>query len=210
LLPTSIGTSIDARDLAGIVSAPGIDPRMWVCEAIIRSISVDASEGVKADIYLMPWMLEETARVPCCYAGPGFGSYYPLQEGDEVLVACPDGDHNAGWAVVSRYHSPSDPPPAEVVSHPEDVLIRVKSGQTIRILVEDGGMVKLGAEDGIEPAVLGTKLKDYLDAIADWLKLHVHSGGVLAGALTGPMAAPPPFPVSPTTGSVLATKVEVR
>jgi hypothetical protein len=65
----------------------------------------------------------------------------PVEIDDEVLIAYPQGQTNEGGVIVARLWSKSDPTPAEAQSNPNDPVIHVKAGQTIRIVVENGGKV---------------------------------------------------------------------
>jgi hypothetical protein len=114
--------------------------------AIVNSVVVDLEEGVFCGITLMPSEIEETARLGAAYAGNGFGFYAPPKVDDEVMVCAPSGDPSQGLVITGRLWSPSDVPPAEASSHPQDVLLKVEEGQTLRMLVSGGGKVIMGDE----------------------------------------------------------------
>ena len=137
---------LDMGRLSQAVSRPGIDPRTWVSLAIVNSVVVDPVEGVFCGITLMPSEIEETARLGAAYAGNGFGFYAPPRIDDEVMVCAPSGDPSQGLVITGRLWSPSDVPPAEASSHPQDVLLKVEEGQTLRMLVSGGGKVYLGGD----------------------------------------------------------------
>jgi hypothetical protein len=104
---------------------------------------MDSNEGVFVDILLMPSRWQEVARVGQEYAGSGFGLHTPLQVDDEVLVAAPNGDPDNGLVVTRRLHSASDPPSKDAVDNPQDVVLVVKDGQSVRIITSGGGNVIL-------------------------------------------------------------------
>ena len=141
-----VSSLLDMGRLSQAVSRPGIDPRTWVSLAIVNSVVVDPVEGVFCGITLMPSEIEETARLGAAYAGNGFGFYAPPRVDDEVMVCAPSGDPSQGLVITGRLWSPSDVPPAEASSHPQDVLLKVEEGQTLRMLVSGGGKVIMGDE----------------------------------------------------------------
>lgn len=157
-------SSIDMMRLSTAVARPGIDPRTWCSLAILMSDPyIEMTEGeqdIFVDIMLMPSQEQETARVGAVYAGNGFGFYFPLKQDDEVLVCAPSGDPDEGIVVVQRLWSPSDPPPAEVAAHPEDVTLVVESGKSVRIGVAGGGKVYLG---NVEASRGVARLNDYVN-----------------------------------------------
>lgn len=147
---------LDTSRVAQAVTKPGIDPRIWVSYAFVTKVVVDPVQGVFANVILSPSQVPETVRVGYEYAGSGFGIYNPLRVDDEVLVIAPSGDPNEGMVITQRMYSASDPPPQEAVDHPDDPVFHVRPGQTLRIVVEDGGNViidpkgqgvQLGGED---------------------------------------------------------------
>lgn len=152
-----VSGTVDTSRLGKALARPGMDTRTWVSLAIIKSVHVDAAEGVFCDVLLMPARRQVTARLGTGYAGNGFGFYTPVTVDDEVLVEAPNGDPDQGLVVTQRLHSASDPPPQDVVDNPEDVLLHIQAGKSIRIVTEGegdviidargSGVVKLGDED---------------------------------------------------------------
>jgi hypothetical protein len=147
---------LDVNRLSKAVERPGIDPRVWACRAVVTRVVADRDHGVLVDVVLLPSGIEETAKIAPLYAGAGFGLYLPARPDDEVLVWAPNGNPDDGLEVVARVWDGADPPPAEVADHPDDVLLFVRPGQTLRLVVADGGdvvvdargagVVKLGSE----------------------------------------------------------------
>jgi phage baseplate assembly protein gpV len=129
------------------LARPGMDPRSWCSLAIVQSVVVDEAEGVFCDVLLMPSKRRETARLGAAYAGSGWGLYAPPMVDDEVLVSAPSGDPALGLVITSRLWSPADVPPADAATHPEDVLLTVRPGKTVRLVVSGGGKVILGTAD---------------------------------------------------------------
>lgn len=228
----SVRRSIDAGRLAAAVQRPGIDPRVWLSLAVVDAVYADAEESVFADVTLLPGGEPETCLLGAPYAGDGFGAYFPLAVDDTVLVAVPSGDPQLGPVVITRMWSRADRPPPEVCESPgqsgapsDDVVLRVRAGQRLRVLTSgdgDGvelvvegngdariltrgsGKVYLSDDSGTEPLCLGTTLKMYLDNDRLWKAGHTHSGGTIAGS-TGVPATPPP-----TVPAIEAEKVEGR
>ena len=160
-----VSSLLDMGRLSQAVSRPGIDPRTWVSLAIVNSVVVDPEEGVFCGITLMPSEIEETARLGAAYAGNGFGFYAPPKVDDEVMVCAPSGDPSQGLVITGRLWSPSDVPPTEASSHPQDVLLKVEEGQTLRLKVSGGGKVYLGDDAGTQPVALGQSVQDYLEQV---------------------------------------------
>jgi len=151
-----VARSLDVGRLSKALERPGIDPRTWVSLAVVDEIVIDPAEGVFVDVTLLPSRVSGTARLGAAYAGAGFGLYAPLHLDDEVLVEAPSGDPDEGLIVTLRLHSPSDPPPSEITANPQDVLLLVEAGRTVRIATQGSGnvvveargtgQVRLGAE----------------------------------------------------------------
>lgn len=202
---------LDMGRLSQAVSRPGIDPRTWVSLAIVNSVVVDPVEGVFCGITLMPSEIEETARLGAAYAGNGFGFYAPPKVDDEVMVCAPSGDPSQGLVITGRLWSPSDVPPAEASSHPQDVLLKVEEGQTLRLKVSGGGKVYLGDDAGTQPVALGQSVQDYLeqvqllfDTLLAWVPVPGDGGAALKTALEAV------FTPAPTLPNVRAESVEVK
>ena len=137
----------DHLRLGSAASFPGIDPRTWTAQGIVTQVIVEET-GVLAVVALGPDDPGHLARVGTEYAGDGFGAYWPIEVDDHVTVAFPGGDIRAGLVVIARGWDAGDPPPAEVIANPSDVLIMVKTGQTLRMVVSGGGSVVIEARDG--------------------------------------------------------------
>ncbi len=177
----------DVAKISAAVERPGIDPRKFVEIAIVDAVAV-AADGVHCDVITADG-LPETATLVTPYGGPGYGIYGPIQIDDAVLLALPDGKFNAGARIVGRIWDPGSPPPAEVTSHPEDVAIVVRPGQTIRIVVSgggnavvesrDGGLVLLGDETADDPAQGASDGGDFMSAL---------SAAILTAPTTGAQA----------------------
>lgn len=136
--------SVDSRQLARALSYPGIDPRMWVSQAVVASaISVEGEEGVFVDVLLLPSLAPMTVRVAPVYAGNGFGLYAPLLLDDEVTVLVPSGDPDEGGILVARCWSPSDVPPPEAVESPEDVVLVIEENKNIQVVVKGSGELRI-------------------------------------------------------------------
>lgn len=157
MIRSRVASTPDVSRIAAAVRGPGIDSRTWVAVGVVTACQVDAAEGAFVDVRLLTGRggRTEVARVGCAYAGPGFGLYAPLQVDDEVLVEAPDGDPDNGLVVTARLHSPSDPPPQDVVDHPQDVVLVVRPGQSVRVVAVGGGSVILEARGDGSQVLLG-------------------------------------------------------
>lgn len=185
-------SSVDVGRLGAAVRGPGIDTRTWVSLAIVAAVHIDPSEGVFVDVILMPSQRKATARLGAEYAGNDFGLYMPLEVDDEILVETPGGDPDAGLVVTRRLHSPSDRPPSEAATYPNDVLLVAKTGRTVRILLEGDGLCEIRSRGGQARALA---FKDELVAVDNKYESHIHQDSTSAPT-SGPMqfAIPNPGP----------------
>lgn len=147
-----VSTSLDISKLGEALSRPGIDPRCWVSLATIEDIAIDPDEGIFVDVFVMPSRQVLTARVMSPYIGDGYGLFFPLKVGDEVLVGWPSGDPMMGLCVLGRLFSPTDKPSLQFSKNPDtldqtnaatldttnDIVLVVEPGQKVRILVSNG------------------------------------------------------------------------
>lgn len=134
---------IDGQALASLAARPGIDPRVWHTLATVTEVGYVPEQGVFVDVRVEPHGETETAFVGVPYAGGGFGSWYPIEVGDLVMVAYPHGDSGYGPVVIARFWSGGDPPPpptdadwapkADALEPPTDVVIRVKPGSHYKL-----------------------------------------------------------------------------
>lgn len=122
------GNYFDASTMRQALSGPGMDTRQWISYGRVEPDSPDArnvlfdeadSEGTPLGQVIVTVKLEPSATiVPCriggMVAGNGEGEYYPFIEGDEVLVAIPEGDEKAGCVIISRLGQSLDAFPLNV------------------------------------------------------------------------------------------------
>jgi len=144
----------DVARAAEALSRPGIDPRCFTTLAVVNKVNATAA-GVYCDVTTIMG-IQETAALAPDYGGDGYGFYAPIEAGHMVLIAIPEGEHAAGARIIAHIWDEGDPPPDEVVDHPEDVALVVKPGKTIRITVSGGGNVLLGASDASKGAARET------------------------------------------------------
>jgi hypothetical protein len=149
LTKTRVATVPDVGRMAEALKRPGIDTRVWAWRAIVTKIVIDKDHGVLLDVTLLPDEVEETAKLAPMYAGAGFGFYLPVRVDDEVIVISPMGSPDHGLEAYPRVWDGADPPPQDVVDHPQDVLLHVRPGRSLRIVTEVLGKVI------IEPRGLG-------------------------------------------------------
>lgn len=178
-----VSKHIDIGGLSRAVARPGIDTRTWTSLAIVTAVTIDPTEGVFADVLLLPSEDTYCARVGAIYAGPGFGLYAPLEVDDEVVVEAPSGDPQGGVVITHRLHSPSDPPPPEIAARSTDFLLLAKENTTVRIATQGSGdvvidargtgKVKLGAEE-LNPLTAGVMTGE---SISDFSGLPYSASG---------------------------------
>jgi len=198
---TRVSGSIDAARLAALVSRPGIDPRIWASIGIVTAVLVE-TEGVFADVTLVPSQLETTARVASIYAGPGFGLYVPVEIDDEVQVTCPSGDPAEGLVILPRLWSRSDSVPPAAVAHQADLVLVVRDGRNLRIDVSGGGTVQFNGDS--DALALASKVRANLDRLQQSFDAHTHPFVAQAGpnALITAVTATP-VGALPGTGSTI-------
>lgn len=150
------GRGLTPGRMAAMLARPNMDTRFHLKLAVVDRVVVDPVEGIFADITLIPDEQPETAFVGSAYAGGGFGFYFPLSEGDTVLVGIPDGDCDTGPVIISRMWDAGDPPFAEMkgpatdeegqFDPSPDVILRAKPGVNTRIIVSAGANVSITVE----------------------------------------------------------------
>lgn len=115
---------IDQRTIAEAFSGPGNDPRQWISYGRVDGqteddpdpcVTFDAS-GPLVKVTLQPSGSPVLARVAAFVAGRGEGSYFPFVEGDEVLVALPEGSERAGPVIIGRLNNEIDTFPSGSVA----------------------------------------------------------------------------------------------
>jgi hypothetical protein len=144
-----VSRAIDVNRLAQAVSRPGIDPRTWYSIAYAVDESVISKKGQFVDVLLSPSLTPVTCYVPADYAGNGFGSYRKVHKDDELLIGIPDGDSNNGGVVEERMWSEIDPPPAEAIANPDDIIDRIEDAKHYRLITAKGGKTYLKSDDKV-------------------------------------------------------------
>ena len=148
-----VGTP-DTQRIGKAVSYPGIDPRQHVSFGSVLSFGAKP-DGVFAQVQLLPTETIVNCHVSAFYAGHGFGFYSPLKVDDFVIVSLPDGDPAHGGVIHGVIYSASDVPPQQAVDNPQDVVLRVENGATLRIVTSGGGKVVIDTGDDSESVKLG-------------------------------------------------------
>lgn len=142
--------NFDVGLLAASMARPGMDPRVWLINAVVMDLGHDPQEGHFAEVKPQPTGPAFTCYVGQPYAGNDFGMHFPLKRGDTVLVAVPLGDTGQGPWIVSRRWDASDRPPVEVGTGDEpstSVVLKVERGQNLHIIVSGGGNIQIEARD---------------------------------------------------------------
>lgn len=205
---------MDVARASEALSRPGIDPRDFVQLAIVEAVAVN-SDGVYIDVRTAHGQ-PETATLSAPYGGNGYGLHLPIELDETVVLALPYGSFNAGARVIGRNWDPGDAPPTEAIDHPEDVVLVVRPGQSVRVIVKgggdvifdprDGGKIKHGGEDADDPLVRKSDLDSVvakLNSLIAKFTAHVHPGVTSGGASTL-VTVTPETPVTPPSGSPVA------
>lgn len=144
---------INPTTLSHLLARPGIDTRVWLTLAIVEEVVCDRDEGIFATVTYIPEGTEETARVGTCYTHDQAGVYWPIEEGDTVLVAVPMGDAGYGPIIISRLFSADNRPQDEAASTgatvgaaSTDASIRLQPGSSLKIRTEDTGQINIKSE----------------------------------------------------------------
>lgn len=176
---TRISGIMDMGRLGNALARPGIDPRTWFTYGTVDAVGVD-QEGAFVDLTLLPSGASMTARAGTIYAGPGYGFHVPFGVGDEVVVAVPDGDPAHGGVVVARMQSASDELSVDAQGNKDDIVLVVKSGQSLRVGVAGGGKVFLGQTAATDAAVLGSTYRPAEDTLLTAVGVFATACGVFA------------------------------
>jgi hypothetical protein len=144
----TIRSKADVNAMAKAVSRPGIDPRIHIALAIVQEVGFDPNAGLFADIQYYTGEID-TALVGSPYTADSGGLFCPLEVGDTVLVAIPDGDSNNGPTIISQMWNPSQKPAPEMGTGDNasgNVVWRVRQGRKFQLFTNQGN-VEITAED---------------------------------------------------------------
>lgn len=152
---TRIGTVPDISRMGEALSRPGIDPRRWICFAVVTDVFVDrdaadGDSGIFADVEILPDGNEETAIVGAAYTFDGGGLYAPPQKGEMVVVAAIEGDPDLGLIIIAQVGMAPDLPPEEADAgdgEPSvDIILKARKNARVRI-ISDGAEVFIEARN---------------------------------------------------------------
>lgn len=115
---------IDQTTMGQAVKQAGIDPRQWISIGLVTAggegdeiVVFDEDEGQPlVRVLLEPTKIPVRARVSGMFAGNGEGEWNPFVEGDEVIVAIPEGNERAGCIIFGRLSNGIDKFPMESVA----------------------------------------------------------------------------------------------
>lgn len=189
------GPSIDFNRLGAALARPGADTRYWLSLGVVATVGdagrindTDANavivgpEGVECDVVLLPSKDPIQCRVPS--GGPISTDDWPLNPGDEVLVAIPEGLPGAGGVVVARMNSAAATLPVEGDGKPMfrhdrrqiwalvPIDLRTPGGG---ITVNPDGSILLGRGGATHPLLFGD---DFMDNLRKLLKEGYIPGGL--------------------------------
>lgn len=198
----------DVAKASQALSRPGIDPRKFVDIGIVSAIAV-GEDGVHADITTFEGQ-EETVALSPPYAGAGYGLHLPIDLDHAVIVAVPDGKWNAGGRVIGATWDRGSPPPTEITDNPDDVVLVVKPGQSLRIFVRGGGDVVINCEGGgdVEISASGGKVRAGAGGIES-PPMKVTDGNNFMTALAAAITTLTPAPVSQAALTALQAALQL-
>jgi hypothetical protein len=111
----------NAVDTGAALARPGMDPRQWVSYGVVdretdgqKSVIFDDPEGGPLTygplvrVTLQPSGIPVVCRVANAVAGQDEGEWFPFLEGDEVIVAIPEGNERAGCVILGRLNQEID------------------------------------------------------------------------------------------------------
>lgn len=112
---------MDTLDVGASLARPGMDPRQWISFGTVnretdgrKSVVFDDAEGNPltygplVNVTLQPSGIPVACRVGSSVAGQEEGEWFPFLEGDEVLVAIPEGNERAGCTIIARLNQEID------------------------------------------------------------------------------------------------------
>jgi hypothetical protein len=114
------GLNINELDIKALFRGPGQDTRQWISYGVVDpetsqtpSTEFSPDYGPLVNVTLQPSGIGVRCRVAMQVAGNGEADWHPFIQGDEVLVAIPEGDERAGCAIIGRLCNQIDQFPAQ-------------------------------------------------------------------------------------------------
>src|SRR5271154_424606 len=105
---------------------PGADTRQWASYGLVKVSTPGANSVLFNDeqgnprpypvvlVTLQPSGIDVPCRIASQTAGEGTGEWHPFVDGDEVLVAIPQGNERSGCAIIGRFSNGRDAFPTSV------------------------------------------------------------------------------------------------
>lgn len=180
------GAMRPAMDTGRAAAALGGDQRIWTGIGVVTGEPfVDSNEGMFVCVTLQPEDVRVCARVATVYSGDGFGVWFPLRAGEQVVVVLPRGDTFESPVVVGRVPSREEKPPTEFDNR--TIIVKAKAGEDIKVITNGAGRVKLGDATGPKSAVRFEDLNAALQSFVVFVNAHTHVvSGTVAAAPTPP------------------------
>jgi phage baseplate assembly protein gpV len=146
------------RTASEAISTLGIDPRKWISVGTITEIYNDET-GLYCDCEL-PTADLIRARVMVPYGGKSLGIELPYHQGDEVVIAFPEGDPDLA-IILGCLHNEENTKPN---NNNEKLLIKAKDNEPLEVVAPAGTKIKSNTEiDGTLQVDQPTTLKDTLE-----------------------------------------------
>lgn len=205
---------LNFRKLAGALAAPGLDTRFWLSMGVVATVNdqgeinatdpaavIVGPEGVEMDVVLLPSEDPITCRFPS--GGSSSTNDWPINPGDEVLVAIPEGLPGAGGVILGVLNSAADQLPVESDGKPmfrhdrrliwaNGIPIDLRTGN-VRLLVDPAGTITLtsstvllGGPDAGQALVLGTSYRAAEKQAMTLISTFADTVNLAIAAATGP------------------------
>lgn len=221
---------VDIAALRDALAGPGMDTRQWLSFAIVEPEGGQAAQVVEftpdlgplVNVTLQPSGISVRCRVAGHVAGNMEAEYYPFVQGDEVLVAIPEGDERAGCTIIGRLNNGLDLWPGGiagqdatqnnlafrrirapyVLEFAESYLMRSPATGAFLSMTQDGQVTISNADHAflsLTPDFIGIQNGDASLIV----QLNNHSQGVVLQA--SPPLAPPTDGSTPIVGTTTLT-----
>jgi hypothetical protein len=140
--------------------------------------------NVLVDVMLLPTGETYTAVVSSLYAGDGFGFYARIHKDDDLGVDIPSGDPRQGLIVSKRLWCKAGPPPTEIGTDEDEVMLIVEKDKNLRLKVSGSGKVvidsptiRLGDDNATEQVMLGTSFRTDQATMDTQLAIQLNAAG---------------------------------
>jgi hypothetical protein len=146
------------RTASEVISTLGIDPRKWISVGTVTEVYNDET-GLYCDCELPSGDIVR-ARVMVPYGAKSLGIELPYHQGDEVVIAFPEGDPDLA-IILGCLHNEENTKPD---NDNNKLLVKAKDNEPLEVVVPAGTKVKSNTEiDGTLQVNNSTTLKNTLE-----------------------------------------------